>query len=111
MLSFWLGQFTARSKDNYYLILEALSAFLARFLPILPFLLTNTMGHGLSAFCTKSSLPPLSEATDFHGLSHPGGGTVPPDLDTGWGKWLVKAAPGKKAPDSHCSYSKVSHFS
>lgn len=101
-------QFTAHSKDNYYLILEVLLGFLV--LPILLFLLTDTTGHDLFALCTKSSLSPLSEAIDFHGLSHSGSSPVPIDLDIGWGNGLVRAAPGKKAPDSHCSYSKVSHF-
>lgn len=72
LLNFRLvSQCVAHFKDNGNLRLEVLSAFPVHFLPVLLFLLTKNIGHNVSAFCLRLALCPLSEVTDFYGLSCP----------------------------------------
>lgn len=48
----------------------------------------------LLGLCSKLDLSPLSEATDFYGLSYPGSSAVPTDFETRGGE-----RDGERIPD------------
>ena len=63
-LSFWRPVYCSLQGQAQYQFRSVVTLHV-HFLPILPFLLTNTTGHDFCALCSKSSLSSPSEATDF----------------------------------------------